>query len=72
MLHDSGEAAALMEIFCGVGAEELIDPIVTVSDDAIAEHLCHLLEDFFGLLSSLGHGTIMSGTISNISLNLCP
>ena len=57
-LDHTGESTALTQVLRRIGLEEGVDPIVTVLDNAVAEHLRHLLECFFGLLACLGLRTI--------------
>ena len=52
-LDDTGESTALTQVLRRIGLEEGVDPIVTVLDNAVAEHLGDLLECFFGLLACL-------------------
>jgi len=72
VFEDSGEGAALLQIFSGLGGEELIDPIVAVLHHGIAEHLRHLLERLFSLSACIGHRTVVRRTIGDVPLNLRP
>ena len=53
VLDDSCESAALQQILSSISEKELVDPVMTVLDDAVAEHLRHRLEALFGLLACL-------------------
>ena len=59
MFDDAGQRAALLQILGRVGGEKVVDPVMAVLDDAVAEQLGNLLESLFGLLARLGQGAIV-------------
>ena len=71
-LDDTSQRTALFEVFSCIGAKERVDPIVTVLDNVVAEHLVDMLECFFGLLACLSLRTIVRGTIGDVSLHFRP
>src|SRR4051812_18418846 len=70
MLDDSSESTALLQVLSCFCLQPTVDPVVAVSDDAVAEGARDLLEALLGLLARLGHTAVVCGAIGHPSLSL--
>ena len=72
MFDDAGQRAALLQILGRVGGEKVVDPVVAVLDDAVAEEFGDLLEALLRLLARLGQRAIVRRPLCNVPLDLGP